>query len=134
MNLLAPAICLAVCAIAFDASAAQAPAGQSYKLTISASFEAPFTDCWTFASNGKYIASFNGLGSFPYQLTGLNTNANHVQAVWRGGVSIAFSAVTNGSTITGDGVDSRIRTYSFAGSKVSGCGAGMDRVHAWRRQ
>ena len=105
------------------AHAAQPPAGSFYQLTVTTSFEPSFTDCWSFSSNGRVITSHGGgLGSFPYQLTGLNGNANQFQAVWRGHISIGFSGVTGG-TISGNAVDSRTRTYSFTGNPVSGCGA-----------
>jgi hypothetical protein len=108
---------------AAGAHAAQQPAGQFYKLTVSSSFKAPFADCWAFSSNGRFILSHAGLGSFPYQLTGLNTVAGHFQAIWEGRNSIGFSGITNGSTITGDGVDSYDRTYRYTGNLASSCGA-----------
>ncbi len=113
---------LAVCSAAVSpAFAAQPPAGSAYRLNVVTSFEPSFTDCWVFSNDGRFIVSHQGgLGTFPYQLTGLNGNANHFQAVWRGRISIGFSGVT-GSTITGDAVDSRTRTYSFTGNQVSGC-------------
>ena len=116
------AILLAAAAnIAAPACAAQPPAGTFYQLHVTTSFEPAFNDCWAFSNDGRYIVSHQGgLGTFPYQLTGLNSQANHFQAVWRGHVSIGFSGVT-GSTITGDAVDSRTRTYSFTGNQVSGC-------------
>ena len=102
--------------------AAQAPAGASYQLTVTTSFEPKFNDCWSFSNDGRFIVSHQGgLGTFPYQLTGLNSQAGHIQAVWRGRISIGFSGVT-GSTITGDAVDSRTHTYHFTGNQVGGCG------------
>ncbi len=119
--------CLAMCAVALTANtaanAAQPPAGTFYQLTVTTSFEPTFKDCWAFSSNGRVIVSHQGgLGSFPYQLTGLNSQPDHFQAVWRGRISIGFSGTT-GSTIAGDAVDSRTRTYNFTGSQVGGCGA-----------
>jgi hypothetical protein len=104
-----------------QAEAAQAPAGSFYQLTVTTSFEPSFTDCWAFSSNGRFIQSHQGgLGKFPYQLTGLNSQPGHFQAVWRGRTSIGFSGLT-GSTISGDAVDSLTRTYSFTGNQVGGC-------------
>ena len=114
---------LATCAatIASPALAAQPPAGLYYQLNVVTSFEPSFTDCWAFSNDGRFIVSHQGgLGTFPYQLTGLNSQANHFQAVWRGRISIGFSGVTGGS-ISGDAVDSRTRTYSFTGTQVSSC-------------
>jgi hypothetical protein len=102
------------------AQAALPPAGSLYKLTVKTSFEPNFVDCWTFSTNGRFIHS-PMLNNFPYQLTGLNTNAGHFQAIWQGRVSIAFSGITNGSTISGDAVDVNDRTYSFTGTQVSSC-------------
>jgi hypothetical protein len=102
------------------AQAALPPAGSLYKLTVKTSFEPNFVDCWSFSTNGRFIHS-PMLKNFPYQLTGLNTNAGHIQAIWAGRVSIAFSGVTSGTTITGDAVDVANRTYSFTGTKVSSC-------------
>ena len=105
------------------AQAAQAPAGNFYQLNVTTSFEPNFSDCWAFSSNGRFIVSHGGgLGTVPYQLTGLNTDAGHFQAVSHGRVSIGFSGVT-GATITGDAVDSLARTYHFTGNKVGGCGS-----------
>ncbi len=115
---------LAICAAAATtpALAAQPPAGSAYQLNVITSFEPSFTDCWVFSADGRFIVSHQGgLGTFPYQLTGLNGNANHFQAVWRGRISIGFSGVT-GSAMSGDAVDSRARTYSFTGNQVGGCG------------
>jgi hypothetical protein len=102
------------------AQAALPPAGTLYKLTIKTSFEPSFVDCWTFSTNGRFIHS-PMLKNFPYQLTGLNTNAGHFQAIWAGRVSIAFSGVTSGTTISGDAVDVSDRTYSYTGTHVSSC-------------
>ena len=108
-------------ATAGSAFAAQPPAGTFYQLNVVTSFEPSFTDCWAFSNDGRFIVSHQGgLGTFPYQLTGLNGNANHFQAVWRGRISIGFSGVTGGS-ISGDAVDSRTRTYSFNGTQVGSC-------------
>jgi len=112
------------------ARAAQAPAGQFFTLNVTSSFKPPFADCWAFSSNGRFIVSHANLGSFPYQLTGLNTVAGHFQAVWQGHVSIGFSGVTNGNSLTGDGVDANTRTYSFTGTKVSSC-AGAPAVNGF---
>ena len=63
-----------------------------YQLHVTTSFEPAFNDCWAFSNDGRFIVSHQGgLGTFPYQLTGLNSQANHFQAVWRGHVSIGFS-------------------------------------------
>ena len=106
------------------AQAAQPPASTFYQLSVTTSFEPKFTDCWAFASNGRFIVSHGGgLGTFPYQLDGLNTQPNHWQAAWRGRLSIAFAGVTSATTITGDAVDTLARTYSITGTKVGGCGA-----------
>jgi hypothetical protein len=114
------------------ARAAQPPAGRFYQLTVTTSFEPSFTDCWSFAENGRVITSHSGgLGSFPYQLAGLNNTANQFQAVWCGSISIGFSGVT-GSTITGNAVDSRTRTYNFTGSQVSGCVAATRNIHGFQ--
>jgi len=114
------------------ALAAQPPAGNFYQLTVTTSFEPTFKDCWTFSGNGRVIVSHaGGLGSFPYQLTGLNTQAGHFQAAWRGGISIGFSGVTTGTTISGDAVDTRTRTYSFTGTQVKGCGNAEQELHAF---
>ncbi len=109
------------------AQAALPPAGTFYKLTVKTSFEPNFVDCWAFSTNGRFIRSPT-LQNFPYQLTNLNTNAGHFQAIWAGRVSIAFSGFANGPTISGDAVDVANRTYSFTGSKVSGCAG----IHALR--
>ncbi len=109
-----------------QANAAQAPAGQFFKLNVKSSFKAPFTDCWAFSSNGQFIVSRGSLGSFPYQLTGLNTVAGHFQAIWQGHVSIGFSGAVSGTSVTGDGVDANDRTYSFTGTKVSSCAGARD--------
>jgi len=110
--------------LAAAAQAAQPPAGSFYQLTVTTSFEPSFTDCWAFASNGRFIVSHGGgLGTFPYQLAGLNTQAGHIIAAWRGRVSIAFNGVTSGSSIAGDATDTLDRTYSFTGTKVSACAA-----------
>jgi hypothetical protein len=114
------------------ALAAQPPAGSFYQLTVTTSFEPAFKDCWTFSSNGRVIVSHGGgLGSFPYQLTGLNTQAGHFQAAWRGGISIGFSGVTAGTSISGDAVDTRTRTYSFTGTQVKGCGNAEQELHGF---
>ena len=120
--LLATAALAITACLAAPARAAPPPAGTYYQLKVTTSFEPTFTDCWAFSNDGRVIVSHQGgLGTFPYQLTSLNTDANHFQAVWRGRISIGFSGVT-GSTITGDAVDSRTRTYNFTGTPVSGCG------------
>jgi hypothetical protein len=103
------------------AHAALPPAGESFSLTVNASFEKPFTDCWTFNSSGQYITSHTNLGSFPYQLDALNTQANAFQAVWEGHNSIGFGGTINGTTLTGNGTDARDRTYSFTGTQVGSC-------------
>jgi hypothetical protein len=102
------------------AHAALPPAGYSYLLNVTTSFEPAFTDCWTFGSNGRFIHS-NQLRDLSYQLTGLNTNADHVQAIWQGRVSIAFSALVSGTSISGDAVDYVDRTYNFTGTQVASC-------------
>jgi hypothetical protein len=102
------------------ARAALPPAGTFYKLTIKTSFEPSFIDCWAFSSNGRFIVS-KRLHHFGYQLTGLNTNAGHFQALWQGSNSIGFSGATSGTSIAGDAVDSVDRTYSFTGTQVSSC-------------
>ena len=118
---------------AAPAKAALAPAGSYYQLTVTTSFEPTFKDCWTFTANGRAIISHGGgLGSFPYQLTGLNTQAGHFQAAWRGGISIGFSGVTTGTTISGDAVDTRTRTYSFTGSQVKSCGNAQQELHGFQ--
>jgi hypothetical protein len=105
------------------ARAAQAPAGNFYQLNVTTSFEPNFNDCWAFSSNGRFIVSHGGgLGTVPYQLTGLNSDAGHFQAVSRGRIAIGFSGVT-GATIAGDAVDSLARTYHFTGKQVGGCGS-----------
>jgi hypothetical protein len=112
--------------------AAQPPAGSYYQLTVTTSFEPAFKDCWTFSGNGRFIVSHaGGLGSFPYQLTGLNTQAGHFQAVWRGGISIGFSGITSGTSIAGDAVDTRTRTYSFTGTQVKSCGNAEQELHGF---
>jgi hypothetical protein len=117
------------------AQAAQPPAGSFYQLTVTTSFEPSFSDCWTFSNNGRFIVSHGGgLGSFPYQLTGLNTQAGHFQAVWRGRISIGFSGVAAGGSIAGDAVDSLDRTYSFTGKQVGGCPAVAAAARAFQRQ
>jgi hypothetical protein len=112
----------AVLAMAFPAAAQAAlpPAGTSYSLKITTSFEAPFTDCWSFSSNGRFVYSPN-LHYFHYQLDDLNTQAGNWQAIWLGHVSLAFSGVTNGSNISGNAVDSLARTYSITGTEVGSC-------------
>ena len=115
------------------AQAAQAPAGSFYQLSVTTSFEPKFTDCWAFSSNGRFIVSHGGgLGSFPYQLDGLNTQANHWQAAWQGRVSIAFAGVTTATTITGDAVDTLARTYSITGTKVGGCNGRTINPHGFQ--
>jgi hypothetical protein len=128
MNMFLPTLLLAAAPLA--AQAALAPASQSFKLKVTTSFEAPFTDCWTFSSNGRFIHS-PSLRNFPYQLTNLNTNANNWQAIWVGRVSIAFSGAVSGTSITGNAVDAQVRTYSITGSKVSGCGAPAPQQGGW---
>jgi hypothetical protein len=108
------------CALPAFAHAAQPPAGTSYSLQVTTSFEAPFTDCWTFATNGRFIHS-PSLRNFPYQLDSLNTEAGDWQAIWVGHVSIAFSGTANGSTLTGNAVDALTRTYSITGNLVPSC-------------
>jgi hypothetical protein len=103
------------------AHAALPPAGSSFKLHITTSFEDPFNDCWTFSTNGRFIHSAS-LKNFPYQLTGLNKTPDHFQAIWVGHVSIAFSGAVTGSTLSGDAVDALARTFSIAGTAVSSCG------------
>jgi hypothetical protein len=111
---------LAAIALPSLAHAALPPAGSLYKLAVATSFEPSFVDCWTFSTNGRFIHSPQ-LKNFPYQLSGLNTKAGDFQAIWVGRVSIAFSGVANGSSISGDAVDAADRTYSFTGTKVSSC-------------
>jgi hypothetical protein len=111
---------LAAIALPGLAHAALPPAGSLYKLTVKTSFEPSFVDCWTFSTNGRFIHSPR-LKNFPYQLTGLNTNAGHFQAIWVGHISIAFSGVASGAAISGDAVDAADRTYSFTGTQVSSC-------------
>jgi hypothetical protein len=118
---------------AAPAQAALAPAGSSYQLTVTTSFEPSFKDCWTFTGNGRAIISHGGgLGGFPYQLTGLNTQAGHFQAAWRGNIGIGFSGVTSGTSITGDAVDTRTRTYSFSGTQVKSCGNAQQELHGFQ--
>jgi hypothetical protein len=102
------------------AHAALAPAGSRYSLNVTTSFEKPFTDCWTFSTNGNFIHS-PSLHNFPYQLDNLNTEANNWQALWQGRVSIGFSGVTSGNTLTGNAVDALGRTYSIMGTLVQSC-------------
>ena len=102
------------------AQAALAPAGKSYRLTVTTSFEPAFVDCWTFGTNGSFIYSPR-LHYFPYQLTALNTDPDHVQALWQGRVSIGFATVVSGTAISGDAVDALRRTYSFTGTQVTSC-------------
>jgi len=118
---------LAAVALPGPAHAALPPAGSLYKLNVTTSFEPSFVDCWNFATNGRFIHSPR-LKNFPYQLTGLNTNAGHFQAIWVGRISIAFSGLANGSAISGDAVDANDRTYSFTGTKVSSCAGIPSRV------
>lgn len=112
---------LAACLAASPALAALPPAGQAYTITVTSSFEPSFKDCWTFLSGGHAIVAKSSLGSFPYQLDNLNTSANNFQALWQGHNSIGFSGVANGSTITGNGVDSYGRTYAFTGTLIASC-------------
>jgi hypothetical protein len=107
-------------ALPAGAHAALPPAGTSYSLQITTSFEAPFSDCWSFSSNGRFIYS-PSLHYFHYQLDNLNTQAGNWQAIWLGHISLAFSGVTNGPTISGNAVDSRVRTYSITGTQVQSC-------------
>lgn len=114
------ATCIAALLAPGLASAALPPAGTFYKLTVNTSFEPSFADCWAFLSNGAQIYSPR-LKYFAYQLAGLNTNAGHFQALWQGRNSIGFSGVASGGMLSGDAVDSRSRTYSYAGVQVSSC-------------
>lgn len=118
-TLTVPAILLAL-AMPAVAHAALPPAGTSYSLQVTTSFEAPFTDCWTFSSTGRVIHS-PSLRNFPYQLDNLNTEADDWQAIWVGHISIAFAGTANGATITGNAVDARTRTYSITGNLVQSC-------------
>jgi hypothetical protein len=110
--------------------AAQPPAGSRYQLTVTTSFEPPFSDCWTFSSAGTFIHS-PSLHNFPYQLDNLNKLAGNWQAIWVGHVSIAFSGTANGSAIAGNAVDALSRTYSITGKPVSSCGADAQVVKGW---
>jgi hypothetical protein len=112
------------------AHAALAPSGSRYSLNVTTSFEKPFTDCWTFSTNGTFIHS-PSLHNFPYQLDNLNTEANVWQALWQGRVSIGFSGVTNGNTLTGNAVDARGRTYSITGTLVQSCPNAIDTQGGW---
>jgi hypothetical protein len=128
-------LCVVACSWVLSGApvqAAQPPAGSFYQLNVTTSFEPSFKDCWSFASNGRVIISHaGGLGSFPYQLTGLNSQAGHFQAAWRGGISIGFSGVTSGGTLSGDAVDTRTHTYRFTGTQVAGCGNAEQALHGF---
>lgn len=106
---------------ALPARAALPPAGMSFTLTVTSSFQPSFKDCWSFLSGGHAIVAKSSLGSFPYQLDGLNTQANAFQAVWQGHNSIGFSGTTGAGAISGNGVDSYGRTYAFTGTEVASC-------------
>jgi len=112
------------------ARAALPPAGASFKLHVTTSFEPPFNDCWTFSSGGRFIHS-PSLKNFPYQLTNLNTDANSWQALWVGRVSIGFSGVVSGTSITGNAVDALVRTYSITGTQVGNCGEAVAVHGGW---
>jgi len=116
------AAALLVAGLPAAANAALPPAGTHYSLNVTTSFEKPFTDCWAFSSNGRFIHSAS-LKNFPYQLDNLNTEANAWQAIWIGRVSIAFSGAISGSSLTGNAVDANTRTYSFTGTRVASCPA-----------
>jgi len=112
------------------AHAALAPAGNRYSLNVTTSFEKPFTDCWTFSTNGTFIHS-PSLHNFPYKLDNLNSEANNWQALWQGRVSIGFSGTTSGNTLSGNAVDARGRTYSITGALVQSCPNAINTQGGW---